>query len=116
MASRGPKSEAHRIPQADEPPIVTPGLLQTFAETAEALAATSKKLVKSALLGDYFQQLQDPDLARAARYFAGHQFAMNDARTTNVGGSLLAKSLSEALGLSLENLSPRYVRSEEHTS
>lgn len=87
-----------------------PGLLQTFAETADALAATSKKLVKSALLGEYFQQLQDADLARAARYFAGHQFAMSDARTTNVGGSLLARSLSEALGVSLENLSPRYVR------
>lgn len=107
MASRGSNSEA---PPADEAPIGMPGLLQTFGETAEALAATSKKLVKSALLGDYFQQLQDPDLARAARYFAGHQFAMSDARTTNVGGSMLAKSLSEALGVSLENLSPRYVR------
>lgn len=95
---------------AEPAPIVMPGLLQTFAETAEALAATSRKLVKSALLGEYFQQLQDADLARAARYFAGHQFALSDARTTNVGGSLLAKSLSEAVGVSLENLSPRYVR------
>jgi len=95
---------------AELAPIAMPGLLQTFAETAEALAATSRKLVKSALLGEYFQQLQDADLARAARYFAGHQFALSDARTTNVGGSLLAKSLSEAMGVSLENLSPRYVR------
>ena len=110
MASGGSDREAHSISAADDAPTPMPGLLQTFAETAEALAATSKKLVKSALLGDYFQQLEDADLARAARYFAGHQFAMSDARTTNVGGSVLAKSLSEALGLSLENLSPRYVR------
>ena len=85
-------------------------LLQLFAETAEAVAATSRKLEKAALLGEYFHLLPDADLTRAARYFAGHQFAMNDARTTNVGGSLLAKSLSEATGFSLENLSPRYVR------
>jgi len=85
-------------------------LLQRFAETAEAVAATSGKRAKTALLGEYLQHLQDADLARAARYFAGHQFALSDARTTNVGGSLLARSISEVAGFSLENLSPRYVR------
>src|SRR5467141_3817282 len=84
--------------------------LENFARTAEAVAATTKKLEKAALLGEYFAQLGDEDLARAARYFAGHQFALSDARTTNVGGSLLARSISEVAGFSLENLSPRYVR------
>lgn len=85
-------------------------LLADFARTAEAVAATTKKLEKAALLGAYLHQLDDADLARAARYFAGHQFAMNDARTTNVGTSVLREALSEATALSVENLRPRYVR------
>ena len=86
------------------------GTLQAFAECAEAVAATTKKLEKAAILGAYLQMLSDPDLTRAARYFAGHQFALSDARTTNVGGSIISAALSEATGFSLEDLYPRYVR------
>jgi len=86
------------------------GSLIGFAQTAEAIAATTKKLAKAALLGAYFHRLDDADLARAARYFAGHQFAMNDARTTNVGGSALRDAVSEVTGIDVENLRPRYVR------
>ncbi len=86
------------------------GTLQAFAECAEAVAATTKKLAKAAILGDYLKTLSDPDLLRAARYFAGHQFALNDARTTNVGGSIISAALSEATGFSGEELYPRYVR------
>ena len=87
-----------------------PAALQRFAETAERVAATTKKLEKAALLGDYFTQLADADLARAARYFAGQQFALRDMRTTNVGGSVLRAALSEVTGLDVEDLRPRYVR------
>ena len=66
------------------------GKLHHFATVAEAIAATTKKLEKAALLGQYFKQLEDVDLNRAARYFAGHQFPMNDSRTTNVGGSIIS--------------------------
>ncbi|MEJ7617183.1 MAG: hypothetical protein WKF30_09545, partial [Pyrinomonadaceae bacterium] len=86
------------------------GLLEHFARTAEAVGATTKKLAKSASLGAYFHDLTDDDLRRAARYFAGHQFAMNDARTTNVGSSVLRDALSEVTKLEVENLRPRYVR------
>jgi DNA ligase-1 len=89
---------------------VASGLLKDFAETAERVAATTKKLEKAALLGEYMKTLDDRDLMRAARYFAGHQFAMKDMRTTNVGTSVLRAALSEATGLSVENLRPRYVR------
>src|SRR5688572_7552601 len=84
--------------------------LQQFGEVAEAISATTKKLEKAALLGNYFQKLNDIDLGRAARYFAGHQFAQNDSRTTNVGGSTIGEALSQATGLSSEELAPRYVR------
>src|SRR5215475_2718991 len=86
------------------------GTLQAFAECADAVAATTKKLEKAAILGRYLETLSDPDLTRAARYFAGHQFAMSDARTTNVGGSIITAALSEATGFSPEDMSPRYVR------
>ncbi|PYS22735.1 MAG: ATP-dependent DNA ligase [Acidobacteria bacterium] len=84
--------------------------LEQFARTAEAVAATTKKLEKAALLGEYFARLDDDDLARAARYFAGHQFAQSDARTTNVGGSILSEALVAAIGIAPESLGPRYAR------
>jgi DNA ligase-1 len=86
------------------------GSLQSFAETAERVAATTKKLEKAALLGAYFHTLADADLVRAARYFAGHQFALNDARTTNVGTNLLRDVLTDVTGFDAEDLRPRYVR------
>jgi DNA ligase-1 len=95
--------------QMDES-IDTIGTLQSFAECAEAVAATTKKLEKAALLGSYLETLSNADLTRAARYFAGHQFASTDARTTNVGGSIISAALSEATGFSPEDLYPRYVR------
>ena len=86
------------------------GTLQAFAECAEAVAATTKKLEKAAILGSYLETLSDPDLTRAARYFAGHQFAMSDARTTNVGGSIISAALREATGFGSDDLYARYVR------
>jgi DNA ligase-1 len=86
------------------------GKLQDFAETAEAIAATTRKLEKAAILGRYLESLSDPDLNRATRYFAGQQFAQADPRTTNVGGSIISAALSEATGFSGDDLYPRYVR------
>jgi DNA ligase-1 len=100
------KKDVAAEPSAD----VRAGSLQRLAEVAEQVAATTKKLEKVALVGSYLQQLGDVDLGRAARYFSGHQFAQHDARTTNVGGSIISTALSEATGLSLEELGPIYVR------
>lgn len=84
--------------------------LESYARIAEAVAATPKKLAKAALLGEYFQQLGDEDLGRAARYFAGQQFAQADARTTNIGGRILSDALSAATGFKPEDLGARYAR------
>ena len=86
------------------------GTLHDFAVTADAVAATTKKLEKAAILGNYLKSLSDADLSRAARYFAGHQFAQSDSRTTNVGGSIISSALGEATGFSAEDLYSRYVR------
>jgi DNA ligase-1 len=84
--------------------------LQGFAEAADSVGATTKKLEKAALLGEYFGGLNDEDLSLAARYFAGHVFPLYDARTTNVGDRMLRDAISEVTGLEVENLRPRYVR------
>ena len=102
--------EVHDNIGSAEQSIYSAGSLQAFAECAEAIAATTKKLEKAALLGSYLESLSDPDLTRAARYFAGHQFALADNRTTNVGGSIISAALSDATGFSSEDLYPRYVR------
>src|SRR5215510_1193846 len=96
--------------QESEPTDLSVATLQEFAKTAEAVAATTKKLEKAAILGDYFRTLSDADLGRAVRYFAGQQFALTDSRTTNVGGSIISTALSEATGFSQDELYPRYVR------
>src|SRR2546425_1565649 len=87
-----------------------PNSLASFARTAELVAATTKKLQKAKLLGDYFEQLSDEDLARAARYFAGQQFAQSDVRTTNVGGSILGEAICLATRVDPASLGPRYAR------
>src|SRR5437773_1209628 len=89
---------------------LTANSLESFARTAEAVAATTRKLEKAALLEGYFRQLADEDLARAARYFAGQQFALSDARTTTGGGSILGEAMCMATGASPESLGARYAR------
>ncbi|HZI49177.1 MAG TPA: hypothetical protein VFD75_15390, partial [Pyrinomonadaceae bacterium] len=83
--------------------------LEELARVAEKVAATTKKLEKTAALGEYFERLSDDDLARAARYFAGQVFALHDARTTNVGGRILSEALMAATGLHAD-LGARYAR------
>ncbi|HUE80700.1 MAG TPA: ATP-dependent DNA ligase [Pyrinomonadaceae bacterium] len=104
MAERNHQRNAERESES------SPATLDQFAVVAEAVAATTKKLEKAALLGGLFKTLNDADLRRAARYFAGHQFALADSRTTNVGGSIISDALSEATGFSIADLLPRYVR------
>src|SRR5438477_3944840 len=87
-----------------------PNSLESFARTAEAVAATTKKLQKAKLLGDYFEHLSDQDLTRAARYFAGQQFAQSDVRTTNVGGRILGEAICLATDVDPASLGPRYAR------
>jgi DNA ligase 1 len=84
--------------------------LEQFGRTADAVGATTKKLEKAARLSEYFGHLGDDDLARAARYFAGQQFALSDARTTNVGGSTLSEAIINATGVAGEKLGASYTR------
>lgn len=81
-----------------------------FAETADRIAATTKRNEKAAILGEYFSSLSDDDLALAARYFAGYVFPLHDQRTTNVGGSALLSAIEAASGVDPEFLRARLVQ------
>jgi DNA ligase-1 len=70
-----------------------------FATVADAVAATTKRLEKAALLGAYFSTLNDTDLMLAARYFAGLLFPLSDQRTVNVGGAALFGAMLTITGI-----------------
>src|ERR1043166_2126966 len=66
--------------------------MHRFAETAEAIGATSSKLKKIAFLADYLRTLSEADLHAAAVFFTGRPFALTDSRTLNVGWSALVNA------------------------
>jgi len=84
------------------------GNFLAFAELNDALAATTKKLEKRALIAKYLQSLELDDAARAALYLAGTPFAETDRRGLNVGGSLLSKALAQRSGASPEAMRAAY--------
>jgi DNA ligase 1 len=71
------------------------GSLLQFAEVCDALAATTKKLEKRAIISNYLRSLSVDDATRAALYMAGTPFPETDRRALNAGGSLLSRALAE---------------------
>ncbi|MGB7190831.1 MAG: ATP-dependent DNA ligase [Acidobacteriaceae bacterium] len=84
--------------------------LLEFATLCEALAATTKKLEKRALIADYLRGLAVHDAALAALYLSGTPFAETDRRTLNVGGALLSKALAAASHANSEAMHAAYRR------
>jgi DNA ligase-1 len=83
--------------------------MQQLAETAVAISKTSSRLKKVALLAEYFHDLSDDDLRAAAVFFTGRPFALADARTLNVGGAALLRSIQEISGASDELVHNTYL-------
>jgi DNA ligase-1 len=81
-----------------------------WTTVADAVSATTKRLQKLAALVDYLPTLSDDALAIAARFFSGIVFPRHDARTTQVGGSILWNALASLTGLSDEALAEAYGR------
>ena len=65
------------------------GVFAQWCAVAEAVAATTKKLEKSALLAAYLPRLSDTDLPIACRFFAGAPFPFSDERVLQVGGAVV---------------------------
>jgi len=82
---------------------------QRWAETAETIRATTKRLEKRTTLAEYLRSLDEDSLGIAARFFSGVPFARHDARTTQVGPSLIFDALTTVTGAAGAALGERYV-------
>src|SRR2546422_2034893 len=63
--------------------------MRRFAETCEAVAATTKKNEKVRLVSAYLSSLPLTDAARAAVFFTGQAFPRCEEKVLAVGGSLI---------------------------
>ncbi len=79
-----------------------------FARTCAAIAATSSKLEKVALVAAYLRELDDANLAPAARFFTGNPFAHADERSLGLGGRTLVAAAHVAWGVESAALSAAY--------
>ena len=72
--------------------------MQAFALTADAVAATTKKLEKVRLVAEYFRSRPVDEAAQAAVFFSGRAFPAWEERTLQVGGTLLWRTVGEISG------------------
>ena len=86
------------------------GSFACWAQAAEQIRATRKRLEKSAVLEAYFLTLDDDALPIAAQFFSGVVFPRHDQRTTRVGGAILWTALAELTGAREEALTESYGR------
>jgi DNA ligase-1 len=81
-----------------------------FAQTCEAIAATTKKLEKMAIVADYIRSLTVSDASIAAVFLSGAPFPAYQETTLQVGGSLLWRTIAELSGRSEQELTESYRR------
>src|SRR5467141_3999515 len=84
--------------------------MEAFARTGEAIRATSSKLEKTRLLGEYFASLDDETLPLAAVYFAARPFADRDQRKLNLGYAVIRSAVCEIAQVDEEALGESYMR------
>jgi DNA ligase-1 len=72
--------------------------VRRFAETCEAVAATTKKLQKAALAADYLISCSPEDAAVSAVFLSGRAFPAWEETTLQVGGRLLWTVVQELSG------------------
>src|SRR3981081_4488013 len=84
--------------------------MEAFARTGEAIRATSSKLEKTRLLGEYFAGLDDETLPLAAVYFAARPFADRDQRKLNLGYAVIRNAVCELAQVDEDALGESYMR------
>jgi DNA ligase-1 len=97
-------------PEKSEPVPPDPNEALAFAETAERIGATTRKLEKVALLKDYFAGLSPEALAPAAVSFTGRPFASSDGRTLNCGWAIIKAALLAISGMNEGDYRSTYQR------
>jgi DNA ligase 1 len=84
--------------------------MQAFAQTADAVAATTKKLEKVRLVAGYFRSRPVNEAAQAAVFLSGRAFPAWEERTLQVGGTLLWRVVGEISGKGEVALTAAYRR------
>jgi DNA ligase 1 len=84
--------------------------MEAFARTGDAIRATSSKLEKTRLLGEYFSALDDQALPLAAVYFNARPFADRDQRKLNLGYAVIRSAVSELAEVDGDALGESYMR------
>jgi DNA ligase 1 len=84
--------------------------VEALARTGEAIRATSSKLEKTRLLGEYFGGLDDEILALAAVYFTARPFADRDQRKLNLGYAVIRNAVCELAQIDEDRLGESYMR------
>ena len=84
--------------------------MRRFAETCEAIAATTKKLQKTAIVADYFSSSSIDEAAASAIFLSGKPFPAWEGTTLKVGGTLLWRLVAELSGKSEAALTAAYRR------
>src|SRR6185437_6810964 len=82
--------------------------MRAFAETAEKIAATTKKLEKTALLSEYLKSAPVDQAVVGAVFFSGRPFPTWEETTLQVGGTLLWRTVQELSGQNEEALTAAY--------
>ena len=81
---------------------------RTVGWDAERIAATTKKLEKTALLAEYLKSAQVGEASTAAVFFSGRPFPIWEETTLQVGGSLLWRMVQELSGKNEYELTAAY--------
>jgi DNA ligase-1 len=82
--------------------------MRIFAETADRIAATTKKLEKTAILANYLKSIPVENAAVAAVFFSGRPFPVWEETTLQVGGTLLWRIVAELSGRTDHELTAAY--------
>lgn len=72
--------------------------MRQLAETCEAIAATTKKLQKTAIVAGFFKSCSTDEAAVAAVFLSGRAFPAWEETTLQVGGTLLWRVVAELSG------------------
>ncbi|MFZ0308567.1 MAG: ATP-dependent DNA ligase [Candidatus Sulfotelmatobacter sp.] len=72
--------------------------MRKFAESCEAIAATTKKLQKTAIAADYLKSRSTDEAVVSAVFLSGRAFPAWEETTLQVGGSLLWRVVAEISG------------------
>jgi DNA ligase-1 len=84
--------------------------MEAFARVGEAIRATSSKLEKTRLLGEYFAGLDDGELAIAPIFFSARPFADRDQRKLNLGYSVIRTAVCSLAKVEEDALGESYMR------